>query len=160
LENQRTEGNLEPNDSHEYEALIKALNQTVDEDISLYTNFALFLIPSLQNLNAEEKLDVKIGILNIFKQITLARHFETSSQSTSSHNILQRPLSYPVYHPGTNIMPAPQLSQNSNYTSSFTPTHSLPTFQNIQNTPSPENSNDSVRSHFSNFSDDTDIYDL
>lgn len=188
LENRQTEGNLEPNDSHEDEddnnapgpssstpiprrkkrtnvpkpddldeALIKALNQTVDED----TNFALSLVPSLQNLNAEEKLDAKIGILNIFKQITLARRFETSSQSTSSYNVLQRPLSYPVYHPGANnIMPPPQLSQHSSYTSSFTPTHSLPTFQDIQNTPSPENSNDTVRSHFSNFSDNTEIYDL
>lgn len=138
------------------EALIKALQQPVDED----TNFALSLVPSLQNLNSEEKLDAKIGVLNIFKQITLARRFETSSQSTSSYNGLQRPLSYPIYHPGTNIMPPPQLSQHSNYTSSFNPTHSLPTFQDIQNTPSPDNSNDTVRSHFSNFSDDTEIYDL
>ncbi|KAL4152835.1 hypothetical protein QTP88_000668 [Uroleucon formosanum] len=126
------------------EALIKALNQPVDED----TNFALSLVPSLQKLNAEEKLDAKIGILNIFKQISLARRFETSSQSTSSYNVLQRPLSYPVYHPGSNIMPPPQLSQHSNYTSSFTTPHSLPTFQGIQNTPSPENSNN------------TEIYDL
>ncbi|KAL4090809.1 hypothetical protein QTP88_021382 [Uroleucon formosanum] len=87
------------------EALIKALNQPVDED----TNFALSLVPSLQKLNAEEKLDAKIG---------------------------------------SNIMPPPQLSQHSNYTSSFTTPHSLPTFQDIQNTPSPENSND------------TEIYDL
>jgi len=57
-------------------------------------------------------------------------------------------------------MPPPQLSQHSNYTSSFTTPHRLPTFQDIQNTPSPENSNDTVRSHFSNFSDDTEIYDL
>lgn len=117
--NSRTEGNLEPNDSHEDEddnnnndtgpttstpipnrkkrtnvskpdeldeALIKALNQPVDED----TNVALSLVPSLQKLNAEEKLDTKIGILNIFKQITLARRFQTSSQSTSSYNVLQR----------------------------------------------------------------------
>jgi len=189
MENRRTESNLEPNDSHEDEndndnndtgptistpipnrkkrtnvskpdeldeALIKSLNQPVDED----TNFALSLVPLLQKLNAEEKLDAKIGILNIFKQITLARRFETSSQSTSSYNVLQRPLSYHVYHQGSNIMPLPQLSQHSNYTSSFATPHSLSTFQDIQNTPSPENSNDTIRSHFSNFSDDTEIYDL
>ncbi|CAI6358202.1 unnamed protein product [Macrosiphum euphorbiae] len=85
MENRRTEGNLEPNDSHEDDddndnndtgpttstpipdrkkrtnvskpdELDEALNQPVGED----TNFALSLVPSLQKLNAEEKLDAKI----------------------------------------------------------------------------------------------------
>ena len=99
LQNRQTEGNLEENDSQAndedddksgpststrippwkkrnrvpkrtdlYEALLKALNETntIDED----TNFALFIVPSLKNLNSEEKL-ANIGILNIFKQIRL-----------------------------------------------------------------------------------------
>ncbi|XP_065167385.1 uncharacterized protein [Atheta coriaria] len=63
------------------EPLLKALNEpNVDED----TNFALSLIPSLQNLTADEKLDAKIGILNVFKQIRIAR--QSTSQSSCNYN--------------------------------------------------------------------------
>ncbi|XP_055609759.1 uncharacterized protein LOC129756777 [Uranotaenia lowii] len=41
----------------------------IDEDV----NFALSLVASLKDLNADEKLDAKIGILKVFKQIRQAR---------------------------------------------------------------------------------------
>lgn len=132
IENRQTEGNLQEDNSQEIdedddeagpststpirqrkkranipkhtdldEALLKALNETnVDED----TNFALSLVPSLQNLTAEEKLDAKIAILNVFKQIRIAR--QCTFQSTCNSNILHQSLSSsPVYHRGTNILP-------------------------------------------------------
>ena len=129
MENQRTEGNLEVEDAQENdedddesspssftpmrprkmranatkqtdldEALLQTLNEThtkVDED----TNFALSLVPSLQNLTAEEKLDAKIAILNIFRQIRLSRRVESTPESTSNYEILEQPMSsFPVYH--------------------------------------------------------------
>jgi BESS motif len=140
MENRQTEGNLEPDDDQEDdvndesglststpilrqkkrtnapkhtdvdESLLKALNgtNTVDED----TNFALSLVPSLKNLTTEEKLDAKIEILNIFKQIVLARRVQATSQPTCSYNIIQQPFqsSFPTYHQGTNILPPPPQS--------------------------------------------------
>lgn len=104
------------------EALLKALNEPrVDEDI----NFALSLIPSLQNLTAEEKLDAKIGILNVFKQIRIAR--QSTSQSSCNNNILQ--------HRGVNIL-SPQPLQA--YTTTSTPSPISPQ----TNISSPGNSND------------------
>ncbi|GBP02354.1 hypothetical protein EVAR_70173_1 [Eumeta japonica] len=134
------------------EALLKALNETnVDED----TNFVLSLVPSLQNLTAEEKLDAKIAILNVFKQIRLAR--QCTSQSTCNSNMLHQPLSsFSVYHQRTNILP-PQPSQA--YRTSSTPSPISPQ-TNIQNIPSPGNSNDTAQSYFRNYSDDSEIYDL
>lgn len=95
MENRQTESNLEPNDSHDDndddndesgpstpiprrkkstkpkqtdldEALLKALNEnnTVDED----TNFALSLVPSLKNLNAEENLMLKLVFLTFLNR--------------------------------------------------------------------------------------------
>lgn len=126
------------------EALLKKLKSnktnTVDED----TNFALSLVPSLQNLTAEEKLDAKIGILNIFKQIIVARRVQTTSSTTSSYNILQQALSsFPVYHRGTNILPSSQPQQT--YTTCSTPSPNFPL----------GNSNDTAQSYSSNFSDDS-----
>lgn len=190
MENRRTEGNLEPDDTPEDddeneesvpstststpisrrnkrtnvpkqtdldEALLKALKEThaVDED----TNFALSLVPSLVNLTAEEKLDAKIGILNIFKQIRLARRDQTTSASTCSYNRIEQPLSsFPAHYRGTNILPPSQLLQT--YTTGSAPAAILPVVQNIRNTPSPGNSNDTAQSYLSNYSDDSHIYDL
>lgn len=183
IENRQTEGNLQEDNSQEIdedddeagpststpirqrkkranipkhtdldEALLKALNETnVDED----TNFALSLVPSLQNLTAEEKLDAKIAILNVFKQIRIAR--QCTFQSTCNSNILHQSLSSsPVYHRGTNILPPQPLQA---YITRATPSSISPQ-TNIQNIPSPGNSNDTAQSYFSNFSDDSQIYDL
>ncbi|KAL3271859.1 hypothetical protein HHI36_022329 [Cryptolaemus montrouzieri] len=96
------------------EALLKALNDTnVDED----ANFALCIVPSLQISTAEEKIDAKIGILNVFKQIRIFR--KSTSQSTCNYDILQQPLSpFPVYHRGINILPPQPLHA---YTTTSTP---------------------------------------
>lgn len=184
MENRQTEGNLEPNDSNDDdndddgepspstpvprrkrntkpkqtdldEALLKALteNNTVDED----TNFALSLVPSLKNLNAEEKLDAKIGILNIFKQISVSRRAQITTQSTYNYNIQQPLYSFPVPHQRTNIMPPPHPLQPPMYTPVSTPSPNLPRHQDTFLT---ENSNDTAQSLLSNFSDDSEIYDL
>lgn len=47
------------------EALLNALSREDDED----TNFALYIVPPLRELSAEEKLDAKIQIVSIFKQL-------------------------------------------------------------------------------------------
>ncbi|VVC91849.1 unnamed protein product [Leptidea sinapis] len=91
------------------EALLRTLqaNETtiVDED----TNFALSLVPSLQNFTPQEKLDAKIGILNIFKQIRLARGTPSTFQTTSIFNVLQQPFSScPVYNRVTKTFSSPQ----------------------------------------------------
>ncbi|XP_045460138.1 uncharacterized protein LOC123670663, partial [Harmonia axyridis] len=111
------------------EALLKALNEpNTDEDV----NFALSLVPSLQNLTAEEKLDAKISILNVFKQIRLARCVQSTSKPTCTYNRVQQPLySFPISQPTT-----------------------------TQNISSPGNSNDTTQSYYSNFSDESQIYDL
>jgi hypothetical protein len=57
------------------EELLKAPRLAQDED----THFALSIVPSLQSLTADEKLDAKIGILNIFKEIRIARRRHTTS---------------------------------------------------------------------------------
>lgn len=57
--------------------LVKTLDVTRDED----TYFALSLVPSLRDLSPEEKLDAKINILNVFKQIIMARRGETTFQA-------------------------------------------------------------------------------
>lgn len=96
------------------ETLLQALNEpNTDEDV----NFALSRVPSLQNLTAEEKLDAKISILIVFKQIILARCVQSSS--------------FPISQPTT-----------------------------IQNISSTGNSNDTAQSYYSNFSDESQIYDL
>jgi hypothetical protein len=118
------------------EALLKALNETNNED----TNFALSLVSLLQNLTAEEKLDAKIIILNVFKQIRLARPGKTTSQSSSSCN--------------TNIWPPPQSLLINAYTTSSTPSPNMPFVQNIS---SPDTSNETARSYVSNFSDDSEL---
>ncbi|CAH2014125.1 unnamed protein product [Acanthoscelides obtectus] len=184
MENRRTEGNLEEDNSQEndeddeqagpsastpirqrkkrpnvskhtdlVEALLKSLNATnADEDV----NFALSLVPSLQNLTAEEKLDAKIGILNVFKQIRLARCVQ-STQPTYRYNTVQQPMSsFPLYG-GTNNMPPQQQSQA--YTTRSTPSPNLPP-TTIQNISSPGNSNETVQSYYSNFSTNSQIYDL
>lgn len=123
-------------------AIIEALNKddTVDEDKS----FALSLVPSFRNLTPEEKLDAKIAILNIFKQIRQARR-QATSQSTSSYNLLQHPLSsFPVYQ-------RPQPLQT--YVASSTPSP-------IQYVQSPGNSNETVQSYISNFDSQMQTYDL
>ncbi|XP_057662534.1 uncharacterized protein LOC130902880 [Diorhabda carinulata] len=158
MENRLTEGNLEEenflsNDEHDDqagsstptpirqrkkrpnvpkqtdvdEALLKALNEpNTDEDV----NFALSLVPSLQSLTAEEKLDAKISILNVFKQIRSARCAQ--SPPTCTYNRVQQPLySFPISQPTT-----------------------------IRNISSPGNSNDTAQSYYSNFSDESQIYDL
>lgn len=58
------------------DALLKASNDKKDEDM----HFALSLVPSLQALTAEEKLDAKISILKVFKEIRLARHGQSTSK--------------------------------------------------------------------------------
>ncbi|XP_056645842.1 uncharacterized protein LOC130451065 [Diorhabda sublineata] len=158
MENRLTEGNLEEenflsNDEHDDqagsstptpirqrkkrpnvpkqtdvdEALLKALNEpNTDEDV----NFALSLVPSLQSLTAEEKLDAKISILNVFKQIRSARCAQ--SPPTCTYNRVQQPLyPFPISQPTT-----------------------------IRNISSPGNSNDTAQSYYSNFSDESQIYDL
>ncbi|KAL4718720.1 hypothetical protein ACJJTC_017792 [Scirpophaga incertulas] len=134
------------------EAILKALNQTnVDEDV----NFALSLVPSLKNLTADEKLDAKISILNVFKQIRLGRRVQPHSQPT--YTILQQPMnSFPVYQRETNILPPQQQLQA--YASGFTPSPTLPQ-TTIQNVSSPADSNMSAQSYYSNF-EDSQIYDL
>lgn len=123
-------------------AVIEALNKedTIDEDKS----FVLSLVPSFKNLTPEEKLDAKIAILNIFKQIRQARR-QATSQSSSNYNLLQQPLSsFPVYQ-------RPQPLQT--YVASSTPSP-------IQYVQSPCNSNETAQSYISNFSDDSQMYDL
>ncbi|GLV33334.1 hypothetical protein CBL_08604 [Carabus blaptoides fortunei] len=61
---------------------------------------------------------------------------------------------------GTNILPPQQSLQYSNYTPSSTPSPIPPVVQNIRNTSSPGSSNDTTQSYFSNFSDNSQIYDL
>lgn len=149
------------------EAILKALNETnVD---------ALSLVPSLKNLTADEKLDAKISILNVFKQIKLGRRVQPHSQPTCT--ILQQPMNYfPVYQLGTNILPPqqqlqayasgstpcptflPLQQQSPAYTTGSTPSPTLPQ-TTIQNVSSPANSNMSAQS-YSNFSEDSQIYDL
>ncbi|XP_055638632.1 uncharacterized protein LOC129776800 isoform X1 [Toxorhynchites rutilus septentrionalis] len=117
MENRHTEGNLEEDNSQENveddeaggpststpirqrkkrhnvskhtdldEILLKPFNETnTDEDV----NFAMSLVPSLQNLTPEEKLDAKIGILNVFKQIRLARCVGSTSQLDYKYNMVQ-----------------------------------------------------------------------
>ncbi|CAG9796460.1 unnamed protein product [Diatraea saccharalis] len=155
------------------EAILKALNETnVDEDV----NSAMSLVPSLKNFTADEKLDAKIGFLNIFKQIRLGRSVQPPSQPT--FNILQQPLnSFPVYQRGTNIFPPqqqiqaytsgsipsptflPPQQQLQTSTSGSAPSPTLPQ-TNIQNVSSPADSNLSAQSYYSNVSDDSQIYDL
>ncbi|KAL4119003.1 hypothetical protein QTP88_011876 [Uroleucon formosanum] len=120
MENRRTEGNLEPNDSHE--------DEDDNNDTGPTTSTPIPHRKKRTNVSKPDELDeALIKALNQSRLMKIqTRRFETSSQSTSSYNVLQRPLSYPVYHPGSNIMPPPQLSQHSNYTSSFTTLHSLP----------------------------------
>lgn len=181
MENRQTEGNLDENNSQENdeddeqagpststpirqrkkrpnvpkhtdldEALLKALNESnADEDV----NFALSLVPSLKNLTAVEKLDAKISILNVFKQIRLARCVQSTSQPNYRYNIVQQPMSY---FPGTNNMP-PQQHLQDTYRS--TPSPNLPP-TTIQNISSPGNSNDTAQSYYSNFSEDSQIYEL
>lgn len=110
-------------------ALLKALNEpNTDEDV----NFALSLVPSLQNLTADEKLDAKISILNVFKQIRLARCGQSTSKPTCTYNRVQQPLSsFPISQPAT-----------------------------VLNISSSGNSNDTAQSYYSNFSDESIIYDL
>ncbi|GLV46479.1 hypothetical protein CBL_20809 [Carabus blaptoides fortunei] len=50
--------------------------------------------------------------------------------------------------------------KSSNYTPSSTPSPIPPVVQNIRNTSSPGSSNDTAQSYFSNFSDNSQIYDL
>jgi hypothetical protein len=69
------------------EELLKALRGTQDED----TNFALFIVPSLQSLTAEEKLDVKISILNMFRDVRMARRRQSTSQALYDENMVQQP---------------------------------------------------------------------
>lgn len=155
------------------EALLKALNETnVDEDV----NFALSLVPSFKNLTADEKLDAKISILNVFKQIRLGRRVQPPSQPT--YTILQQPInSFPVYQRGTNILPPqqqlqayasgstpsptflPPQQQSQAYTSGSTTSPTIPQIT-IQNVSSPADSNMSAESYYSNFSEDSQIYDL
>lgn len=88
VKNRRTEDNLksdtddsEESDSSTFTSIpprrkkkINVYKQTdLDEVADEDRNFALSLVPSLQNLSAEEKLDAKIAILNVFKQIRRAR---------------------------------------------------------------------------------------
>ncbi|XP_021186175.3 uncharacterized protein LOC110373272 [Helicoverpa armigera] len=59
------------------------------------TNFALSLVPSLQKLTDEEKIDAKIAILKVFKNTTEARYTNTLQaipQSTNSH-MMEQPMS-------------------------------------------------------------------
>lgn len=118
------------------EALLKVLNETnTDEDV----NFAMSLVPSLRNLNAEEKIDAKISILKVFKQIRLSRRVQSTSQPPY-RNVIVQPLStYPEGWSGT-------------------PSSSVPPMT-IQNISSPSNS-DTAQSYYSNFSNDSQIYDL
>lgn len=133
------------------EALLKALNETnADEDV----NFALSLVPSLRNLSADEKLDAKISILNIFKQIRLARCVQSTSQPNYRYNIEQQPLSSFPVNRWTNNMPPQQHLQA--YAANSTPSPILPT-TTIQNISSPGNSNDTAKSYYSNFSHDSQI---
>ncbi|CAG4953506.1 unnamed protein product [Parnassius apollo] len=93
--------NVPPIQAYVDKALIKTLNKenTIDEDL----NFALSLVPSLKDLTAVEKLDAKITILSIFKQIRQAGRIKATSQSRvqqHSYNVLQQPTysySFPVY---------------------------------------------------------------
>lgn len=151
----RRKKNMKPKQTDLDDALLKALNEnnTIDED----TNFALSLVPSLKNLNAEEKLDAKIGILNIFRQINVTRRAQITTQSTYNHNIQQPLYSFPVHYQRTNIMPPPQPLQPSINTPVSTPSPNLHIFQDTLST---ENSNDTAQSLLSNFSDDSEIYNL
>lgn len=64
--------------------ILQALADSKHED----TNFALSIVPSLHALNTEEKLDAKISILKVFKDI-LAQRRHTSYD----HLYHQRPRS-------------------------------------------------------------------
>ncbi|XP_050518311.1 uncharacterized protein LOC126892716 [Diabrotica virgifera virgifera] len=128
------------------DALVKALNESngPDEDV----NFALSLVPSLQNLTPDEKLDAKIGILSVFKEIRLARCGQ-SSQPIFMYNEVQQPLSSVPNHRGTNNMPPQQHFQTSTFRS--TPSsNSLPKIKGIRNNPSPGNSSDVSQSYYPN----------
>jgi hypothetical protein len=69
------------------EELLKALRGTQDED----TNFALSIVPSRQSLTAEKKLDVKISILNMFRDVRMARRRQPTSQALNDENMVQQP---------------------------------------------------------------------
>lgn len=144
-------------------ALLQALKDTKDED----TNFALSIVPSLQALNPEEKLDAKINILNIFKNILAKRHGQVTSQQsqpTVSYTILQQPLSsFPITHQGTNF-PIQQVPiRTTDYSPSTTPSPHFSPAQNVQDIPnitSPGSSNNTAHSYYSRFSEDSELIDL
>lgn len=137
-------------------ALLEALTGTRNGD----TNFALSIVPSFQALTPEDKLDGKINILNIFKEILAERHCQTTfEQPTTSENILQSTsFSLPTHHRGTCFPTHPVTIQTKDYSfgndssPNLTPSQGI---REIQNITLPGCSNDTVQSYLTNFSDNS-----
>ena len=110
-------------------ALIKALEATnADED----TNFALSIVPSLRVLSPEEKLDTKIGILNLFKQVMAKRRHQTTAASYQRTNYG----SHSHFPPVQNVVEMPNLTSPGGC------------------------SNDTIHSYYSNFSHDSELLNM
>ncbi|CAG4940061.1 unnamed protein product [Parnassius apollo] len=112
-----------------------------DED----RNFALSLVSMLQRFSIYDKIDVKVQILNIFKEKCAPQHDLRKIRIINQQIIPPKPMTNPGRGPPPAISPGPSQTQNA-----------LPE-DRMQPTPSPStyDTNESVQSYYSNcFVDD------